>query len=69
MIHNIRDQVEAAEALSPAIRSLSFTPSSSSPSDATSSSPSDESEMTTPTDVTPAPLEELIKQIEAKYAD
>ena len=72
MIHAIRAQVEAAESLSPAIRSLSTTPTTSTTStcsDFTSNASSDGSELKTPTDAVPVPLEELIREIEAKYAD
>lgn len=69
MIHNIRTQVEAAESLSPAIRSLSTTPTSPSSCSEAASSTSAQTETTALTDLSPVPLEELIKEIEAKYSD
>lgn len=82
MMHAIRAQVEEAESLSPAIRSLSSSSTTAasdccatssittiSDSEAPSSEFSDKSDTTlAPIDV-PTPFETLIKKIEAKYAD
>lgn len=71
MIHAIRAQVEAAESLSPAIRSLSTTPATSSCSDISStssiSSP-DTSVVTSPLEQARVGLDQLFKEIQAKYA-
>lgn len=69
MINNIRAEIEAAESLSPALRSLSTTPTTSSCSDATAPSSHEERSVATISESTPLPLEELIKEIEAKYSD
>uniref|UniRef100_V5EGB7 Uncharacterized protein n=1 Tax=Kalmanozyma brasiliensis (strain GHG001) TaxID=1365824 RepID=V5EGB7_KALBG len=85
MMHAIRAQVEEAESLSPAIRSLSSsstaatsdcgTPSTittisdSEAPSAPSSESSDESDTTLAPSDVPTPFETLIKKIEAKYAD
>ncbi|SPO27711.1 uncharacterized protein UTRI_04253_B [Ustilago trichophora] len=69
MINNIRAEVEAAELLSPALRSLSTTPATSSCIDATATSCSEEGKIAVTSDSISLPLEELIKEIEAKYSD
>ncbi|SPO32509.1 uncharacterized protein UTRI_04253 [Ustilago trichophora] len=69
MINNIRAEVEAAESLSPALRSLCTAPATSSCSDATAPSSREESTVVINSESTSLPLEELIKEIEAKYSD
>ncbi|SPC67983.1 uncharacterized protein UHOD_05471 [Ustilago sp. UG-2017b] len=72
MIHVIRAQVEAAESLSPAIRSLSVIPATSSWSDISPTSASvlslDSSVMTPPLYQAPGSLDQLFKEFLAKDA-
>ncbi|CBQ73964.1 hypothetical protein sr14552 [Sporisorium reilianum SRZ2] len=69
MIHAIKAQIEAAETLSPAIRSISSSSSAAS-FDSDSASITSSQAGNTPASVAlPTPIEALIKQIEAKYSE